>query len=539
MNVSKATFLLFLTVTVPLQSRADDGDRLSAGEAVVVFEDPRALEATRLVASGDYEQARRVLLSLGQQATPPAHMGRLRFLLAHVLLEMKEWGTAAAVLDDLEKAVPVMTDHVFYMRGTAHAELGSHRRATADLARIPKDSSVRIPALLRLGDGFMEQDLPAAAARVFQQAFDGGRRGPSVIGRLARALVEADREKEAVALLRRSYFRFAVSGRASFKRMLEDLDATPDPTPAERLQRARSLLDIHRSEQAIREARPLLKDSDQAVRCGAHLVTGKALSKLRRHEKALPFFRRAIEICRDGGDRAYARFNAVRSANRSGRTGEGDEHAAALSRDFPTSSLNDDVSIWRARRALSNGRTAQAEAILTRSLELWPQGDMSSESRWLLAWGAINSRDYAKALSRLSSGLESSRSDPDYGSRFAYWLARVRQITGDRTGSEQAYHACARDFPMTYHGFLALNRLGGSRVSGVKKHVILARTPPPVGPFLSLKDGRTLARGAAARALWLSQTGLSELAAREAESLDASNPNESWLYYAKQAVSHR
>lgn len=528
MNVSKATFII-LALMVPLEARSDDAVRLSARDAEIIFEDPGALEASRLVQAGEFQKARSALLSLGRPEETPAHMGRLRFLLAHVLLELEEWGTAAAVLDGLEKDIPVVKDRVLFMRGTALAALGSHRQATADLAGIPEGSAVLIPALLRMGNYFLEQDLPAAAVGVFQRAYDAGRRGPSVIGRLARALIQADREDEAEALLRRSYFRFAVSGRASFRRMLRDLGATLDPTDNERLTRARALMDIHRNEEAIGEARIPLKSADQAIRCGANLVTGKALSKLRRHGKALPFFRKALEECRDGGDLAYARFNAVRSANRSGRTGEGDEHAEALALEFPASSLNDDVAIWRARRALSSGRTTLAETILTRSLDLWPQGDMSNESRWLLAWGAIRSRDYAKAMTRLSSGLESAGDDPDYGSRFAYWRARVLDITGDRTGALEAYLACARDYPMVYYGFLALNRLGASRVSGVKKQLSLARTQPSVGPFLWLKDGRTVREGAVARALWLAQTGLTDLAAREAAALDAPNPDEGWV----------
>ena len=531
MNLFKSIIALVLLLSGSAEAEGLTAERILVSQARTSLEDPKAVKAAQLLEGGDFAQAKSILLSMAGSDEALEDLDRLRFLLSLALFRLSEWGTAVAVLDGLEELIPLVADRVYYLRGVALSELGKHGEAVDDLSRVTSDSTEYVSAQLRLGDTLLATGQAADAVDAFRRVMDSGRRDPAVIGRLARSLDDANRRDEAIQLLRDSYFGFAVSGRRSFRKALDDMDVRLEPTDEERLEHARALMKVHMSRKAIEESKPLLASPAKAVRCGALLVTGKSLSKLRRHADALPHFRRAIKECADGADVAYALFNAIRSANRSRQSDEGDRYAAALSTGHPDSTLNDDVSIWRARRALSGGRTAKVESILLTSLKSWPEGDMANESRWLLAWSSVRSRDFGKALARLSEGLQHSASDVDYGSRFAYWLARTKELSGDTGagGAEEAYLACARAFPMTFYGFLALNRLGGSKSSVMERVLDKVRMPPPVGPYLSVSDKRVLSKGTVGRALWLARVGLNDLAAREIRQLKPATPDESWL----------
>ncbi len=523
----------FLCVVVLLSApvtRAERRDgRLSRADLAPIFRDPRATVALTLLRSGNPQEALDRLRPLAYGKARPEHVERLRFLIALAAAQVRDHETVLTALQGLEDLVPIVADHVRFLRGRALAALGRHREAVEVLSAIPPDSPVGRKARLVLGDSLTALGRPADAAAAYQAVFDGGRRDPEVAQKLASALAASGRKDEAVSMLRRLYFRTAGAGRSAYGKALESLGASLAPREAERLDQAGALLDIHASQDAIRATDALTRSQDPAIRCGALWVKARALTKLRRHAQAWPLFRRVIEECDGRLDMASALYHAARSALRGGRDADLARLASRLRERFPDSTLNDDIATWRARVALKGGREREAERILEDSLKAWPDGDMALESAWLLAWGAFCDRDYNKALRRMQAGLDLAvaRHDPDYGARFAYWKARTLAHLGRKKAAREADESCVRDFPMTYYAHLALARLAGRRSpESVLGHLA---TKPPCGPFFTPTSPSSLRDGPVARALWFAQTGLLDLALDEVGPADPAAPDQAWF----------
>jgi len=512
--------------------RASPATRLTWKDLGPVFEDPRALEALDLIRAGRADAALERLRPLAYGHARPQHLERLRFLIAHAAVQAGDCETALFALDGLEAFLPLVADHVRFLRGRCLAAAGRHAEALDVLQAIPSGSPVYGRARYVMGESFTALGRPAEAAQAYQAVFDAGRRDPDVAGRLARSLDAVGRRDEAIALLRRLYFRAVREGKTAYAKVIQMLGGSVAPTEADRLAQATAYLDVHASQDAIREAQPLTKSRDPKIRCEALFVQARALAKLRRHSEAWPLFQRVVTECKDRVDLAAALFHAIRSALRSGHDAEVERLAEDLRTRFPAATYNDDVAVWRARVALKAGDRARAEAILERSLNAWPDGDMALESAWLLAWGAFSHSDYRNALKRLEAGrnLAQKARNPAYGSRFAYWTARALGLSGRKKESRAAFEACVRDFPMTYYAHLCLARLSGRKASPAKVFErVVSKTPPPLGPFFTPSSPSALREGPLARALWFVQTGLTEFALEELAASGSASADEAWL----------
>ncbi len=503
--------------------------RLGREDLAPVYRDPRAVAALNLFQSGKASEALERLRPLAFGKSRPEHPERLRFLIALAAARVREYETVLTALEGLEEFVPLVADHVRFLRGRALAALGRHQEAVQVLSGVQGGSAVSQRARMVLGDSWTALGRPAEAAAAYQAVFDGGRKDPEVAQKLASALAASGRKEEGVALLRGLYFRTAGPGREAYGKALESLGVSLAPTEAERLDQATALLDIHASQDALRAAAPLTKSREPAIRCGAWWVQARALTKLRRHSEAWPLYQRVVGECAGHVDLARALFHAARSALRAGRHDEVSSLALELRRRFPESTLNDDVATWRARVAIKNGDLSVAEKVLEDSLKAWPDGDMALESSWLLAWGAFRERRYKTALTRMEAGLERARArhDADYGSRFAYWKARTLALSGRKKAAREAYEACVRDYPMTYYAHLALARLAGTKSLEKVFARLTADARRPYGPFFT--PASSLREGPVARALWLAQTGLVDLALDEVGGAEPGDTDQAWF----------
>jgi soluble lytic murein transglycosylase len=505
--------------------------RLGPDDLSPVFAGTPVEPALERVRARDWAGARDALLATSKGGRPPEHAERVRFLLGLACVNASDWMCAQAVLDGLDRDVPAVADRILFLRGTALDALGRTDEALAAFGAVGRKSAVGVAALRAKADLLERAGRPDEAAAALREVVDAGRRDPETVGRLAASLAESGRKADAVAVLRRAYFESASAGRSALRKVLEGLGVSAAPTPSEALDHARALLDAHASEDALREARTLQSSSDRDVRCGALVVEGGALTKLRRHGDALAAFRRAL-ACGDAVDLARVLFNALRAAYRADERAEGDRYAARLANEFPRSTLNDDAAVIRARSAMSRDAETRAIAILEESLRRWPDGDMAAESRWVVAWSLFRRNKTALALPRLRAGLEAAGDDVAYGSRFQYWTGRALDALGKHDEAVRAYEACVRRYPMSFYGFLALGRLAEARrttVGNALRQSAGGANPPPA-EYLTVEDPGLLREGGLGRALWLLASGLPDLAAEEVDvSADPPSPGGAWL----------
>ena len=497
-----------------------------------VFTDGPVARALDLIGHDDWGAARAALLETARDGKSPEHLDRIRFLLGLACVKSSDWMGALAVLDGLETTAPAVTDRIRYLRGLALAGLGRNDDALADLAATSRSHTpVGTAAALARADLLAGMDRPADAAKAYGDAVAAGRRDPETLSHLAAALKAAGRSEEAAAVLRKAYFEAAASGRALYRKILESLGVRLVATARETLDHAHALLDAQMSEAALAEARGLTSDKDPDLRCDALMVAGGALTKLRRHPEALAVYQDAAD-CGSHADLARVFFNAARAAYRSSKPEDGDRWVARLAREFPASTLNDDLSVMHARNLLGRGDEAGAVAVLQASLAAWPDGDMANESRWVIAWIAFRARHYETALARMGDGALAAVDEPQYAQRFCYWTARTLELLERADEADDAYGACVRDHPVTFYGTLALSRLGALRKASPAALATKAAedAPDAPGPWLSIADAGLLRRAPFDRALWLLRTGLPELAAEEvAGAAEGGAGDDAWL----------
>ena len=502
---------------------------LEAADIAPVWTSAEMKGVTAALARRDWDAARTTLLNSRPAREGSPEQARRRFLLGLACVEAGDALGAVTVLDGLERDAPQVASWVRFLRGRALVALGRHQDAVDALAGIPADAPSYRDAQSMAGDALTALGRHAEAAAAWERS---GRRDPEAVGKHAAAMAAAGRKGDALDLLRRAYFRTAASGRKAFGAAMEALGLAVAPEPAELLEHAQALLDAHMNKEAVAEAGPLVAHKDPKTRCGALMIRGLARQKLRQHSEALADFDAVLASCDGHVDLARAMFLGIRSAYRGGNRERGDALAERLKASFPAATFNDDVALMRARTAVSRGEPAAATAILEASLAAWPDGDMADETRWLLAWAAYKARDLEGALARLREGARVA-SNADYRSRFAYWEARVLQRLGREDEARAAYAATVLAYPLKYHAWLALNRLvdlGGKKATGLGVLDALLKDQPRGQPFLTIRDPAALEAGAIGRAVWLSRTGLPDLAARElAKAESDGDPDARWL----------
>jgi soluble lytic murein transglycosylase len=515
---------------VPAQASSTNAP-LSMQSLAPVYGNQAVLKAVAKVDAQDWSGAREALLSLAAGGRLPEQPLRLRFLLGLSCLNAGDMLGAVAVLDGLESDLPLMADRILLIRGTALAALGRLGDAADALALVPSTSPIATQARDARIDALVGSGRFIEAVELLRKATEKAAGDPGLASRLADVLRQVGDVDGAEQAMKDALGKASATGRRTLRKMIGILETSrPVSGDADALEAARNLLDAQRSEEASRAATALLGSSEPGIKCEARLVRAGALTKLRRHQEAIVDYRGVINECDNGADTPRVLFNATRSAYRAGESAEGDAYASRLAKGFPTASFNDDVSIMRARQAIGRGDSAAAERILIESVKAWPAGDMADESRWLLAWAAWTSGKRDKAIARCREGRSAEGVDPDQGSRFAYWEARALQKAGQRKDAEAVYSDCVRTYPMTYYAVLSLQRLAAIRKStpDAQLKILTAGMTRP-GAFFTPSNPASLNEGAAARILWLSQTGLTNLAREEAALTAERDVDADWL----------
>lgn len=512
-------------------------DVISEADLTPVFQSAPAKKAVELMARGEYQKARDILLANGG-AVISDHPLQARFLLARACTKAQDWICAESVLKGLEKEIPLVSDHILFMRASAFFGLGRNDAALDLLDQIGSASVLFRDAIKIKAEILVQLNRDSEAAEVLDKLVTSGEADSDTISAFATALLSAGKRDRAVSEMRKAYFKSAWAGRSAFRLFLKGLGISVEPSHRETIDHSWALLNAQDSAKAIKTIEPLLESKNKSDRCEAMEITARAQTKLRNHPDAFEKFNRIVAECQGQRDMAQILFLGIRSAYRSSNDSIGEDWARKLATEYPDATFNDDIAVIRARMAITAGRHAQAEDILAESVKRWPNGDMAHESRWLLAWSSIKAKKYSEAIRRLEDARSATAVTSTFASRFTYWNARILQRSNRNAEARKVYSECAATWPMTYHAILALNRLADmDNVSPdtVLQNIIDAAAALPGNheltgrTFLSLGTGTIPSEGPIARALWFSQTGLPDLAAMTLSMTPDDQPGALWL----------
>ena len=224
----------------------------------------------------------------------------------------------------------------------------------------------------------------------------------------------------------------------------------------------------------------------RSLRTASHfLARADALYRRYHNEGALEAYERALDLGLAASDRARARHQRAETLFRLRRYPEASKAFAAL----PPS---DGRRIQLARAEARAGRVSEGALMLEELGEskrgsqavravylaglLWdgldderagrlfeqvirraPNSSYAADSRWWLGWHAYRDGRLESA-ERHFADLARRESDPVSALRPRYWLARTRERTG-AGDAQQRYAELAREFPFSYYGWRALERL--------------------------------------------------------------------------------
>ncbi len=231
-------------------------------------------------------------------------------------------------------------------------------------------------------------------------------------------------------------------------------------TVADRIDRARHLVSVGRTEEALSEIDSI--DGAAGPTPLATVLRAVALLQLGRPADAE---RVASPVARlpGPGEPAAARFVLARAASRQGRIEEAVSRYRQVAQERPVvpgltaaqqADLSDDAAFLAAWLPYDLGRYTQVAGALRRFLRERPGARRAPDARWFLAWSLLRSGDRPATGVELRRLVE--RESGHLRAAALYWLAR---IDPDPEAASAAYRAAIAEIPGGWYALLSAARL--------------------------------------------------------------------------------
>ena len=482
------------------------------------------------------------------------------FLAAYASSKAGRYADAAARLDALITAWPLLADHERLYAGRAYLAAKQYDRAVERAEAVDAKSPLDGDARLVRADALARGDHAAEAEKEYREYLDHYAASwreaearvhlaQAIDAQSAKASGVKDRWAEAAPLYLDVYLRFPTEtwGKLAEERLHAREPRLLTLDGPQHLVRGLALFEAQRnadSEKELREAISLGKlDGKQSCVAAYHLA--QSVFKERDRPRAAPLFDAAIKACTVEKADASIDDLCMRSLYQGARChaakGEGDTAAelfARAEREHPAHSFADDARLRQAevldalaekarskKTPVDGGAgsadelAARGEALLADLADKYPSGDMRSEALFRLFFRAWKKKDLAGARKWLETALVKVPREDGWwdAGRTLYWLGRVATIENKPDEAKEKFSRCAREYPLSYYALSALNRLSEQFPDDAKQLIAQLHTPVPSAADLAW---RFLARPlfgepAFLRGVELARLGLGAEAKRE------------------------
>ena len=468
-----ATALLTLTAAWGCAATKKEGGvaaHPTANQFVSVADARRALEAGLDDVAADRPEAARARFATASQAPPGALRGRALYMLGRTELDLKRPAAARAALLEAARENDVLGDYALYHAGRAAMMVGDPADAAkifSDLRLRYSDSRWRAAAALGAGQAILAMgngaEARAAITRAIQEGLPGDRL-PAARLALGEAHERVQDTAGALRIYRDLWLTIPEAPEAdeAGRRIarIRGRDPAALATAAEREGRADLLFRRFAYEKALLEYQALAARTRAGGERGRayelSLEAAHCAFRLRRYPEALAAFRELRSAYPGRRGIEETDYYAARSLARSQRYEEAFSAFRRLIASDGSTRWGKEARFRLATLLEDRGRLAEAvvayENVLRRGL-----AEHRLEALWRLGWIDHKRSLDAAALARLdrlatSSGGALSR-------RAAYWAARIREVSGDRSGAVAGYRAIARGAPLSYYRFASEARL--------------------------------------------------------------------------------
>ncbi|MEZ4462129.1 MAG: transglycosylase SLT domain-containing protein [bacterium] len=292
--------------------------------------------------------------------------------------------------------------------------------------------------------------------------------------------------------------------------------------------RWRAMYRTHQSDAVVDELGKVAAKLPQKYWCEGHFLVAHSLTKLRKHANSVPWYEKIVAKCDTGDWRLRALYLGGKGRWNAGQRDGARQWFEKLWTLYPTHSYADDAMYFSARILEEDGNTKAAAQAVQKQLATYPDGDMAADAFWLEVRRLFESKKYADVV-RLIDGA-TTPAEPDLYSRgrLAYFRARALELSDHKAPAQQAYKKVIDDYPMSYYGLLAFQRLdtgGGDAVCPGQTWCSVTTTP-----FADITPLST--DPAYNRAALLLDMGLASLARAEIlalENKNAAHPDTLWF----------
>jgi soluble lytic murein transglycosylase len=403
----------------------------------------------------------------------------MRYVRARAAVGMGDGKRALSLLEDLERALPLLVNDIQRWRAEAQLLAGPYAAAAAYFA---KSRSSR--DLVRAADAYEKAgDTGSARATIDRAVATAGRgKGPrdEAIARMKRAEIFRAHGGDGAAEPDLRWVATHAAGTPEGRAAVDALEKMKRPlTPKERVT-ALDGIDPTGSGSAP-NASMIERMAKEAAPAGAkppsrgELLHARAMAlfRAREYNDAAKAFREASAV--KSGHEAEDLHYAGRSLARANR----DEEAVKTYREvvarWPKSAFAEKSAYYAARLELQDGHFKEAEQAYTRYLATYKKGDHRDEAEYERAVARLSSGDAAEARKTLSGLAKKARDDRAGRLRELEGLAADR--AGDRPGAIAIWTELARLAPLTWGALTARARLAA----------IGAPLPPLMEPEVSGK----------------------------------------------------
>ena len=452
-------------------------------------------------------------------------------------------------------------DYALYVLAESAYYLGDKQGALDAFGKLAQMNGSRFAdaAPWRIADALWELGKHDEA----RAAYDEARRlhpragdGALALYRIGRAHQLAGRTSDAVAAYRALVVEHPahVMAPGALER-LREAGATP-LSPAERIQRAETLLRDRRWDDALAELAELPADLPEAARVERDYWLAETLYSTRKnYERAGRLYLSLVD--RLDAERApRAAFKGARALSRADLDAEAIGWYQRVAKEFPRSSYASEAQFLAGWLEYNLGRYDDAVSVLEKLLARFGGSQWVDETLWHIAfshWLRGEPREALPHLERLSK-----QGDELIGGKGDYWRGRVHQKLGDTEAAIATYRALVKRFPLTWYALLAASRLAEMNVSQapyegaapagsdlpvlddksgeLARHPLIARVDELLAAGLPLAASYELRRGELALRKRYRQAALPVLLDRYRKARDWNRPWYLSVIYGRQAL---
>lgn len=422
----------------------------------------------------------------------------VRYFRALAALRSNRPAEAAEAFEQLAQEHWALEDRCLAQAGLAREEMGHWQKAQELYSKVPEGSKLYGDAQLGIARALRKKGDAAGALKALEPL-------------LSKRTASAGRSLTAEALLTAADLHAELKDVAAEREALLELySAHPLSAPADlaekrlrrvkisrelQVARAELLIEAHRNASGVKALKPLIPQLKLPGEwaCRAHFAYGKAFRKQRMHSKAIAALKPVAEKCADAELRTKALYLLASSQSIVDQP-NGVKSYERLVKEFPDHPFADDALFYAADLYLRDGDRSSASKKLDDLVARYPDGDFHAEAIFKRFWMQRNEGDTAGALETLAKIEERYRDSPETYEveRARYWKARTLEQREQIVEADETLEKLAAEFPATYYGLLARNRLAILNRAAFEKVEKALSQPPSSQGFWPI-DSRELA----------------------------------------------